>query len=141
PNFPQTAQLLSRNTAGTAVNNVPHLLASLRLTEKLTKTNAGPVNKIATTQELKIKKLKIYAADANPSPVLHWKCRVGVKPHREFESRPLRFCRSSHAPASVERPILRPGGPPPGRRRPAPHRNPLCAGLPAAASLPRTRLL
>src|SRR5205085_4415551 len=23
--------------------------------------------------------------------VRHWKCRVGVKPHRGFESRPLRF--------------------------------------------------
>ena len=24
--------------------------------------------------------------------VRHWKCRVGVKPHRGFESRPLRLC-------------------------------------------------
>src|SRR5260370_30280295 len=28
--------------------------------------------------------------------VRHWKCRVGVKPHRGFESRPLRFGTSQH---------------------------------------------
>ena len=37
-----------------------------------------------------IKKLRHGEVTEWPK-VRHWKCRVGVKPHRGFESRPLRF--------------------------------------------------
>src|SRR5262245_32738854 len=35
--------------------------------------------------------LKVMRERAQAYPMGHWKCRLGVKPHRGFESRPLRF--------------------------------------------------
>ena len=37
-------------------------------------------------------KIGFWLGEVTEWPIVrHWKCRVGVKPHRGFESRPLRF--------------------------------------------------